>query len=186
MPFRNLLFLCLFVAVAVAAGAVEQARPPQPGAEPAAAAMTATRLYEIARRVDETAQRRGNSIEFTVEEYSVLIVYDEQADRMRIMVPVTRVAELEDGQLLRMMQANFDSALDARYAVARDLVWSVFIHPLSKLDDEEFVVGLGQTVNTAATFGESYSSGALVFQGGDSGDIERRRLIDRLRELIET
>ncbi len=184
MPLRNLLFLLLLTAVS--AGAVEQARPPQPGAEPPADGMTAARLFDIVRRVDETAQQRGNSIEFAVEEYSVLIVYDERADRMRIMVPVTRVEELEEGQLLRMMQANFDSALDARYAVARDLVWSVFIHPLSKLDDEEFVVGLGQTVNTAATFGESYSSGALVFQGGDSGDIERRRLIDRLRELIET
>ncbi len=66
------------------------------------------------------------------------------------------------------MQANFDSALDARYCIAKDILWAVFIHPLSELSDEEFISGLAQTINLAATYGSTFSSGALVFQGGDS------------------
>ncbi len=31
------------------------------------------------------------------------------------------------------MQANFDTALDARYAIAKGALWSTFIHPLSDL-----------------------------------------------------
>ncbi|MEO1576353.1 MAG: hypothetical protein AAFU65_15505, partial [Pseudomonadota bacterium] len=94
--------------------------------------------------------------------------------------------ELEDGELLRVMQANFDSALDARYAVANNVLWSVFVHPLASLGEEQFVVAIGQTINVVLTFGSSYSSGVFVFNGGDSTEIERRKLIDRLRELLET
>ena len=59
-------------------------------------------------------------------------------------------------------------------------MWSAYIHPLAALDDEEFLAGVGQTVNLALTYGESYSSGALVFGGGDSNDLQRRELIDEL------
>jgi hypothetical protein len=48
------------------------------------------------------------------------------------------------------------------------MLWSAFIHPLSDLSDHQFIDGLAQTVNLAATFGTTYSSGALVFGGGDS------------------
>jgi len=39
------------------------------------------------------------------------------------------------------MQANFDSALDARYAIAKGKLWSAFIHPLSELNEEQFFSG---------------------------------------------
>ena len=76
-----------------------------------------------------------------------------------------------------MMQANFDSALDARYAVAKGVLWSAYLHPLSTLKADDFVSGLAQVVNLAATYGSTYSSGALTFGGGDSSE-----LINKLRE----
>ena len=39
---------------------------------------------------------------------------------------------------------------------------------------------IGQTVNTALTYGTTYTSGAAVFGGGDSKAIIRRQLIDKL------
>ena len=101
---------------------------------------------------------------------------------MRILVPVINVDELQDNELARLMQSNFDSALDARYAIAKDIIWGAFIHPLSSLTDREFLSGLGQTVNLSITFRKTYSSGALVFQGGDSSDLQRKELIDQLIE----
>ena len=78
-----------------------------------------------------------------------------------------------------MMQANFDSALDARYAIARGTLWSVFIHPLEALQKNELISGLGQVVNLAQSYGTLYSGGALQYGGGDSGTLQRR-LIDEL------
>jgi len=76
---------------------------------------------------------------------------------------------------------NFDSALDARYAIAKGVVWGTYIHPLAVLEEKEFISGVGQVVNLALTFGTSYSSGALIFQGGDSQELQQRRqLIDDL------
>ncbi len=46
----------------------------------------------------------------------------------------------------------------------------------------EFISGLGQTVNLSVTYGKSYSSGALIFRGGDSTDLQRGELIDQLPE----
>ncbi len=78
------------------------------------------------------------------------------------------------------MQANFDTALDARYAIAKATLWSTFIHPLRSLDDEALLKGLGQVVNLANTFGSTYSSGLLIFGGGDSRGIQEKELIDHL------
>jgi hypothetical protein len=50
------------------------------------------------------------------------------------------------------------------------------------LTDEEFLVGLGQTVNVVMSFGTSYSSGMFIFGSGDSAEIERNRLIEQLKE----
>ena len=83
-------------------------------------------------------------------------------------------------ELLRLSQANFDTALDARYAVAKGLLWATFIHPLSELHDKQFIAGIGQTVNAAKSYGTTYSSGLLSFGGGDSRGIIQRDLIDKL------
>ena len=141
----------------------------------------AARLRAIVGRIDPAAEFSANGAAFTVNQTRVTLVYDTTADRMRLVAPVRTLDEIEPEILIRLMQANFESALDARYAIARGVVWSTFIHPLSSLTAEEFGSGLGQTVNLVATFGGAYSSGAMVFGGGDQVTRERA-LIDELQE----
>lgn len=154
----------------------------RPETDTSAGKMTEDRLAELILIVDKNAVRDGTTWLFTIEGLDAVVVYDLNADRMRIMIPVVEATDLEPEELMRMMQANFDSALDARYAIARGMVWGTFIHPLSPLTDEEFLVGLGQTINVVLSYGGSYSSGMFVFGSGDSGDIERQRLIERLKK----
>lgn len=144
--------------------------------------MTLARLDAIIRRVDEAAERQDNVWQLKVEGISVSIITDTNADRMRIVTGVIEVDKLQPATLMRLLQANFDTALDARYAIAQDILWGTFIHPLSALDDEEFLSGLGQTVNLVLTFGTTFSSGVFSFGGGDSNGILQRELIDRLLE----
>ncbi len=105
---------------------------------------------------------------FGFQGYQAYVITDERADRMRIMVPVAPADSLGPEALMRVMQANFDSALDARYAVAQGALWSAFIHPLSPLDEDEFRSGFRQVVTLAETYGTTYSSGGLRFGGGDT------------------
>lgn len=90
---------------------------------------------------------------------------------------------LDAGLMRRLLQANFDSALDARYAIANKLIWGVFIHPLSPLDNEQFASALVQVLNVATSFGTSFSSGQLTFGAGDSIE-ENRKLMEELRKLL--
>ena len=128
-----------------------------------------TRL--LGKTATEDARRAPNMWEFELEERQVLIVTDESADRMRVMVPIADLEGLPPGIERRMLQANFDAVLDARYAIAQGVVWSVFIHPLGSLTNDDLRSGVAQVVTAAATFGSSFTSGALVFGGGDSSDL---------------
>lgn len=142
--------------------------------------MNNQRLEELIKRIDDTAQGKSGFWRFIVEGREVSVITDERANRMRIIVPIAPAKEIANEKLVRMMQANFDSALDARYSIAKDIVWATFLHPLKELGDAQFLSGVGQTVNLALTYGEGYSSGALIFGGGDSQSLQRRELIDRL------
>lgn len=143
--------------------------------------MTYERLGKIIFALDENAQPRGAGFELTVAGVPIIVVTDATANRMRAMVPIRRADELTEGDLQRMMQANFDSALDARYAIANGTLWAAFIHPLSPLEKDQFISGLAQTVNIAKTYGTLYSGGAAQYGGGDSGNLQR----DLIEELLK-
>ena len=143
--------------------------------------MTLARMETIIRRLDEKAKNpRPGSWQFTISERPVIIVTDERNNRMRIISPVSKAEGMPPELLQRLMQANFDTALDARYAIARGVIWATFIHPLRALHDRQFISAIGQTVNLALTFGTTFSSGEMSFGGGDSRDIIRKQLIEKL------
>lgn len=126
--------------------------------------------------MDDKAVRNGNSWQLTVAERQVFIVTDTSADRMRIITPIAPAGDLGAALLERLLQANYDAALDARYAIAQNIVWSVFIHPLSSLTEKDFLSGAAQTVIAAQTFGTSFSSGMFVYGGGDTNGIHKELL----------
>lgn len=167
MRAAALLSVILFVPAAAAQTELEAPPPTEP------LAMTNARLDELIRRIDEQAEGGDGRWQLEFEGYAALVLTDARADRMRIMVPIAEADGLDRDQLYRLLQANFDAVLDARYAVAQGRLWAVFLHPLASLTEREFFSGLGQAITAAATFGTTYSSGALMFRGGDSGEIQR-------------
>ncbi len=105
---------------------------------------------------------------FDVESRKVVVITDVDADRMRIMTAVLETNELAAEEAGALLAANFDRALDARYALARGYVWSLFIHPLSPLTEAQFIDGVSQVVTLAENYGTSYTSTNLVFGGGQN------------------
>lgn len=147
-------------------------------------AMTLADLFGLVRKVDSEARIQGNVAEFRVQDRQLILVGDEAAGRMRIMTPIARVDELDPPILRRLLQANFDAVLDSRYAIANEVVWSVFIHPLPPMDVAQFASAVGQVYIAADTFGTTYTSGALIYGEGDSDELHRK-LLEELRERTE-
>lgn len=147
------------------------------GAAPAkpVPAMTNGRLLGLIKRLDPHPQGRNSIWQFQVAGKKVLAVTDWRADRVQIMTTIPNTGKISRRQLLRLMQANFDSTLDARYAVALDKVWSVYLHPFRSLTEAEFFSGVSQVVSLVETFGDTYTAGQLMFRGGDSPAIEEER-----------
>lgn len=151
--------------------------------EPSAAAIASLEMIDKAlKEIDDKIMRDGNSWQFQIDETQILVVSDPIAERMRIMVPIIQADSLNLEILGRVMQANFDSALDARYAIANGLLWGTYIHPLNGLTEEEFLSGLGQTISIVNTFGTSFSSGTVVFGGGDSQEIVEEQIDEQEKE----
>jgi len=200
MSFRHLTVACIFFlacsAITMAANAEEPSLPGKPGniespdtpedkqdsGDPESVALN---LLKIISTLDEDADISANRASFTIADTQVMMIFDVNADRMRLISQIGPSGALNTEQLTRIMQANFDSALDARYAIAQGAIWSTFVHPLSSLTNEDFVSGISQTVTCVQTFGTTFSSGAMVFGGGDSqGEIEK--LIEDLLKKPDT
>jgi len=137
-------------------------------AEPA---MNNERLEALIHRIDESTEGKPGFWRITVAGRALMVITDEKADRMRIISPIGKAENLDPKLMFRMLQANFDTALDSRYSIAKGVLWSLYLHPLSSLGDKQFLTGIGQVVNLAVSFGSTYSSGGLSFGGGDSNKL---------------
>ncbi|VAW70237.1 FIG01023306: hypothetical protein [hydrothermal vent metagenome] len=171
----NVLFLITLLLTQTASG---EDQPTKQG-------MNNKHLHELITRIDNKPQGQLGYWQIQYNDIPIVIITDERANRMRIVSPIQSANELSKEKLFRMMQANFDSALDARYAIAKDKLWSAFIHPLSELTDEQFYSGLAQTITLVKSYGKSYSSGALVFSGGDSKDLNQETWLDIMRKGLK-
>jgi hypothetical protein len=127
------------------------------------APMTNARLGEILRRLEPEVKGGDGRWQIMREGIPVLVMTDESHNRMRIIAPAAEVKQIDPEVLVKMMEANFVAALDARYAVFNDIVWAAFIHPLDSLVERDLISGLKQVTTLVKTTGTSYSSSELHF-----------------------
>ncbi len=100
----------------------------------------------------------------TRHEVPVFVFSDDEHDRMRLMSPIGLVEELDADLLHVLLQANYDRALDARYAMRGKELWSVVVHPLATLATDDLPSLFDQVVTLAKNTGSSFASTELVFQ----------------------
>jgi hypothetical protein len=108
------------------------------------------------------------------KEVPVFVFSDDSHDRMRIMSPVGKVEELDADLLHMLLQANYDRALDARYAMRGNELWSVVVHPLATLATDDLPSLFDQVVTLVKNTGSTFASTELVFRSfpGDELVIE--------------
>lgn len=127
---------------------------------------TIEQLEAILRQEASDVQVEQGQISFKYKGQTMLILTSAQHDRMRILAPIKKAAEITPEQRDNMLLANFHSALDGRYAVSNGIVFATFLHPLSSLQERDFQSALSQVNQLVKTFGSTYSSGALGFGVG--------------------
>ncbi len=150
--------------------------------DPEYAPMTLARMHEIVKSLDENAVINDRVMQLTVSDISVVIIAAPNSNRMRAVAPVRSLDGVNNQDLYRMLQANYDSALDARYSIAKGQIVSAFIHPLKELDKNELISGIGQVVNLVLSYGTTYTSGAMTFGGGDSRQLHRKLIEELLKK----
>jgi hypothetical protein len=128
--------------------------------------MTQQRMEAFLRELAPGAEGVPGSLGFRVEGVAIECISDVAHDRMRLIAAIAPVSKLTAEQVARVLEANFHSALDARYATSGGYLYAAFIHPLSPLTERELRSAALQVANLARSFGTTYSSGELVYGGG--------------------
>lgn len=126
--------------------------------------MTRERLEAALHQIDPDASGTPGAIEFTYGGVSIACISDTNYDRMRLVAPVKAASEITPTQIGAILEANYHSALDARYALSQGVLYAAFLHPLSSLTPDEIASGVRQVANLVRTFGTLYSSGELEFR----------------------
>ncbi|WP_298424640.1 hypothetical protein [uncultured Kordia sp.] len=131
------------------------------------------KLGEILTKQADTIQGQAGNWRFAVNDKLFICLTDEKNNRMRIISPITEVSNIDEKMLKNCLIANFHTALDVKYAISDDILWSVFIHPLKELSDTQIINAITQVYNANYTFGTIYSSTNLSFPGAIGQEKEK-------------
>lgn len=118
----------------------------------------------------------NNVISFRYQNVTLYCIWDANADRMRIITPIANLSDLEPELIVLALKANYHTVLDARYAIGDDILYSVFIHPLSPITTAELESAIRQVATAALTFGSSFTSGELVFPGNSAEPAGKKKV----------
>ena len=144
--------------------------------------MTVEKLTTIIEQEADTITINNNQIQLSFNSKLLICIYDENANRMRIISPIVEKTKLTEDELLNMLVANFHSALDVKYALSDEIIWSVYTHPLKELSKDQVIDAIQQVYAAAITFGDTYSSTNMVFPGNSKRAIDttKTRILKKL------
>lgn len=154
--------------IAGTASATEQAAPwpdivEMQGA-PVEAGMDLARVGRILKRAAPDVKWQEGTWELVMEGTKVIVIADQAHNRLWVTAPVADAGQVTPEVLRRMMEANFTTTMDVRYAIFQGMVWAAFLHPLDSLIEQELRSALNQVATLVKTTGTTYSSG-LKFGG---------------------
>lgn len=132
------------------------------------------KLKTIIQTSADQVEGQNGQWRFKINERVLICLTDENHNRMRIITPIVEIEKLSSKKVLSALAANFHTALDVKYAISDDIIWSVFIHPLKELTKAQARDAIEQVYNAAETFGDSYSSTNLVFPNAQKEKTDKK------------
>ena len=144
--------------------------------------MNNEKMGTILESVADSIQGNNGQWQFKVKDVLFMCITDTKHNRMRIISPITEATQLDEKLKSAALVANFHSALDVKYAIADDILWSVFIHPLKELSEDQVRDAVKQVYASNITFGTTFSSTDLVFPGGSQKKEQKKKKKTLVRE----
>ena len=139
--------------------------------------MTSSDLEKILYVVSDSIRGDSGNWQFMLKGRILACITDEKNNRMRIMSPIIEQKKLDYADMLKLMEANFHTALDVRYAISDDILWSIYIHPLKELHKDEVLSAIHQVYAAAVTYGTTYNSTGLEFPDKNEELKEKKKKI---------
>ena len=127
--------------------------------------MNNRKIERILKNITKDIQGQEGYWQFKINDVILICVTDPRHNRMRVMSPIVEVNELNEELKDAALTANFHTALDVKYAISDNILWSVFMHPLKELTSTQFKDAVNQVYSANTTFGTFFSSSDLVFVG---------------------
>lgn len=127
--------------------------------------MSLSKLNSMLTSVSDSIIKTNNQWRFKIKEVPFLCIADSTHNRMRIISPIINSNKLTEELKTASLIANFHTALDVKYAITDDILWSVFIHPLQELSEKQLLNAIAQVYYANVNFGTTFSSTSLVFPG---------------------
>jgi len=119
----------------------------------------------IRQAATEIVEGRLGFWKFEYSDSLLFVITDQSHNRMRAMTPITKLDSISPEEIKILLSANFDRALDARYCVNDDVLWSAYLHPLAELRAYQFLDAISQVATLSKNFGTSFTSSDIVFGG---------------------
>jgi hypothetical protein len=134
--------------------------------------MTIDELAELLAQTTDEFRQSPTHWQFIHDGIPMACLTDPGYDRMRIIAPITELSELDDATKDAVIEANFHTALDARYGSSNGLLFAAFLHPLSSLEDALARSALDQVASLVHTFGSHFTSGSIEFSSGSEYEVD--------------
>ncbi|CAA0081649.1 Uncharacterised protein [BD1-7 clade bacterium] len=120
-------------------------------------------LEATVKKLASRSEGSEGVVRFLYDDITMYLISDDHHNRMRLVAPIAEYDKLERYEIDAMMESNFQSALDARYATSDGILYAAYIHPLNELTQLQIREGLSQVASLTSTFGSDYSSSAISF-----------------------
>lgn len=125
--------------------------------------MTNEEMKKILYRETQEVQGQLGNWQVKHKQVQLYVITDESFNRMRIIAPIVEQKDLDKKRMEQLLEANFDRALDAKYSLYDQVLWSTYTHPLAELSPEQFRDALDQVATLAINYGSSFTSTDFVF-----------------------
>ena len=146
--------------------------------------MTPSKLGTMLEKISDSIVSQKTQWRFIIKNVPFITIADSTHNRMRIMSPVVESDKLSEELKTASLMANFHTALDVKYAISDNVLWSVFIHPLKELTEDQVLDAVSQVYYAKVNFGTTFSSTSLVFPGKKPEKKSEKPKIKRLTEKI--
>lgn len=146
--------------------------------------MTPTKLGNMFETVSDSIVSQKPQWRFIIKQIPFIAIADSTHNRMRIMSPVAESEKLTEEFKTASLMANFHTALDVKYAISDGVLWSVFIHPLKELTEDQVLDAISQVYYANINFGTTFSSTSLVFPGNKPKKEKKPKKKKRVLEKI--